>query len=55
MSPIAPCEGAETVSSMMGLRLRLPRGMMPPAVAMNFPLDVVPSLVVDYFFGVITR
>jgi len=51
MSLTAPYEGAETVSFTMGLRLRPLGEMMPPAVAMGLPLEVVMLLVVRCFFG----
>ena len=54
MSPAAPCEGAESVSSTMGLRLRLLGEPMSLAVATNLLLDVVPSSVVSCFFEVMT-
>jgi len=38
MSQAAPCEGAETVSSM--IRLRSLGKTIPPAVVMDLPLDV---------------
>jgi len=47
MSPVAPCEGAETVSSAMGLRPL--EGIMSPAVTTDLPLKVVPSLVIGCF------
>ena len=42
MSPAATCEGAETISSMMGLRLRPLEETMPLVVATDLPLEVVP-------------
>jgi len=51
MSLAAPCEGAEIVFVTIGQRLRLLEGMMPPVVVIDLPLEVVPSLVVGYFFG----
>jgi len=47
-----PREGVKIVSSMMGSRL--PGGIISPVVATDLPLEVVPSLVVDFFFGVMT-
>ena len=44
-----PCEGAETVSSTMGLRPL--GGIISLAVATNLPLEVVLSSVIGYFFG----
>ena len=55
MSPAVPCEGAEIVSSTIGLRLRLLRWMMAPAVAMDLPLKVVPSPLIDCFYKVRVR
>ena len=46
MSSAVPCEGAETVSSTIGLRLRPLGKTMPPVVATDLPLEVVPSPVV---------
>ena len=46
-----PCEGAKTVSSTMGLRLRLCSGNDAPAVVMDLPLEVISLLVVGCFFG----
>ena len=43
MSLAAPCEGAETIFSTMGLRLRTLGETMPPEVAIVLPLEVVPS------------
>jgi len=50
-SPTAPWEDAEIGSSTTGLRLRLLERMMPPVMAMDLPLEVVPLLVVGFFFG----
>ena len=51
MSLVAPCEGAETSSSLMGLR---PLGeIMSLAVAMDLHLEVVSLPVVGCFFGTI--
>ena len=47
----APCEGAETISSMVRLRLRLLEETMAPAVATDLPLKVIPSPVIGCFFG----
>ena len=47
MSPVAPCEGAETVSSAMGLSPL--EGIMSPAVTTDLPLKVVPSPVIGCF------
>ena len=53
ISPAAPHEGAKTVSFTVGPRLRLLGGMMPPAVALDLPLEVVPSPMVGHFFGAV--
>jgi len=53
MSLTAPCEGMKTVYSTMGLTLRPLGKTMPPAVGPDLTLEVVPSPVVDCFFGII--
>jgi len=45
----APCIGAKT-DSFTWLKLRLFEGTMPPAGAIDLPLDVILSPVVDCFF-----
>ena len=56
MSPTALCEDAEIISFAMGVRLRLLRGEGDAlAMALDLPLEVVPSLVVGCFFRAMTR
>jgi len=43
------------VSSVMELRLRMLRGMMPLLVVMDLPLEVVPLPVAGYFFRAMTH
>jgi len=49
MPLVAPYEDVETVSSMIGLR---PLGkIISPAVVEDLPLEMVPSSMIDDFFG----
>ena len=45
----------QIVSFTMGLSLRPLGETIPPAVAKNLPLEVVPSPVIDCFFGAMAR
>ena len=55
MSPAAPCEGAETVSFTIGIRLRSLKKMMPPVVKIDLPLEVILSPIVSCFFGTVAH
>jgi len=49
VSPAAPREGAEIDSSAMGLRLTSLGETMPPAVAIDLALEIVPLPVICFF------